>query len=129
MSHNFKSELRIGIGAFTRREEALLTKPAVAAADRQGDHNTIPLLEVRILRADFDAAALLSCPKCRRFPCRLIAVIEMKIGATGCACSDFDYGIVRMPDIWIRHRIDADVTMTMPAQCAHQILLALFLAK
>ena len=64
MSHGFDSKFRIGIGALAGGEETFLTKPAMAAADRERDNDPIALFEVCYASAPTSTTIpMFSCPK------------------------------------------------------------------
>jgi len=47
----------------------------------------------------------------------------MQVGAADGARADLNNGIARMLDLRIRNCVDENVAMTVPAQCAHLLLL------
>ena len=112
----FCCHLRIGVGAVAARKQALLAKPALAAADGEGDDNAIADLEVFDFGAQLNHLAhVFVTENIAALHGGLVAVKQMKIRAADGASGDFDDRVAGMLNFWIRYGIYPDVAFSVPA--------------
>ena len=112
--------LLVAVGALADREVAALALVALAADDREGDHDAVADLELLVVAADLDHLAHgLVAHDVARLHAGHEAVVEVQVRAADRAARHLDDGVAGVLDLRIGHRVVADVLFAVPAQRAH----------
>ena len=123
MAHGLCCHLGVRIRPVASCKQAFLTEPAIAAADREGYDDTIADLQVRHFGTErHDLPHILVAEDITCLHRRLVTIEQVKVGPANGACRDLDDGITGVLDLGIRDGVDANVTLTVPTQCAHNSL-------
>jgi hypothetical protein len=121
LAHGLRGHVRIWVCAVAARIQALLTKPALAAANRKRNNYTIANREILDLRPKFNHLAhVLMAKDISALHRRLVSVEEMQVGPANRTSGDFDDCIARMLDAGIRHGVNANIAFSVPAERAHR---------
>jgi hypothetical protein len=89
------------------------------------DHHALTDRHVRHLGSDLDHLAHRLVPEhIAGVQERSEHLVQMEVRAAQPGRGDADHRVVRLLDLWVRHGVDADVTLAMPGQCLHQRLLS-----
>ena len=108
----------------------MATKEAFAACDREGDHNSVPDLQLLIFGADLDDLShALMTDDVTRLHLGNHTVENVEVRAADRASSHSDDGIPRCFDLWIGHCFAADVALPMPAKRLHDALRFLLVSS
>jgi hypothetical protein len=120
LSHGLGSHFGVWVRSVAARKQALLTEPALSAADSEWNDDAITDLQVRNFGAKFDDLAHILMPEnIAALHGGLIAVKQMKVGTTDRASGDLDDRISRMLDLGVGNRVNANVAFAVPTECAH----------
>jgi hypothetical protein len=120
LAHDLGRHLRVRIGLVATREQPLVAEPALSAADRKWNHDTIPNFQIFDFGPQFDHFThILMTEDIAALHRRLVTVKQMKVGTADRAGSDLDDRVARMLNFRVRNRVYPDVTFSVPAECAH----------
>jgi hypothetical protein len=125
LTHDLAGRVGIRIGDVAEGEHLLPAEEAGATGDGEGDDHPITAAERLDVASDLDD-----------FPHGLVAddvallhgrhqaAVDMQVGSADRRGADLHDNVTRVPDLRIRHRVDSDVFLAVPAQRAHEWLLA-----
>ena len=111
----------VRVRVLAERVQLLLAAPAVAAGDRERHDHAVADLQVVHLRPDLDHLAHeLVAQDVALLHRRDEAVVEVEVGAADRRRGDLDDGVAAVQDLRVRHVLDLDGALALPADRPHR---------
>ena len=116
-------QLGLGMRVVAQRVEVVLAVPALAADDERGNDDAVALLHALHLGADLlDHAHELVADHVAGLHGGDVAVDEVEVRAAGRGQADAQDGVVRVDDLGVLHRADAQVVHAVPVERSHVLV-------
>ena len=123
MAHRLDRHFRIGVGGVAQRIKPLLTEPAIAAADGEGNDDAVADRKIGHFGPErHDLAHIFMAQDITALHRRHIAVDQVEIRAANGASVDLDDGIAGMLDFGVGNGVDANIAFSMITNGAHEIV-------
>jgi hypothetical protein len=117
----------VGVGVLAERVEAMLTRPAGAAGDGEGDDDAVADADVVNLRTDLDDLAHeLVAEDVAFLHGGNEAVVEVEVGAADGGGGDAHDGVAGIENFGVGHVLDLDIACAHPAGGFHGGFLSLW---